>query len=412
MILIVDDREENIIPLRKILELHNLPVDQAESGEEALRKILKFDYSLIIMDVQMPGMDGFEVVESLSGSSRTRDIPVIFLSAINKEKKYITKGYESGGVEYLTKPVDPELLILKVKTFLKLYNQQRELIEVRDLLAKEIEVRKAAQEEQRLANENLETKVVERTAELLYKNEQLERINHELQQFTWVVSHDLKEPLRKIVIFSKFIQERYLGSDEKAVDYITRMVSSAGRMTNLINDLLDYSRLSAEAPLKNTDLNLIISQVVADLEYLVEEKRAVLSIGTMPLVDAVAGQMRQLFQNLIGNALKFSKPDVLPQITISCERIAWKAVDAPVDAQGSYYRMTVQDNGIGFDETYLDKIFVIFQSLHHRDRFDGTGIGLAIAKKIVDRHEGLLWARSTPGEGACFIIILPVTNPN
>lgn len=409
MILIVDDRKENIIPLRKILELHQLPVDEADSGEEALKKILKSDYSLIIMDVQMPGMDGFEVVESLAGSSRTKDIPVIFLSAISKEKKYITKGYERGGVEYLTKPVDPDLLILKVKTFLKIYNQQRELKEVRDLLSKEIEVRKAAQEEQRLANENLEQKVAERTNELLSKNEELERINHELQQFTWVVSHDLKEPLRKIVIFSKFIQERYLGSDEKAVDYIKRMVSSAGRMTNLINDLLDYSRLSAQAPLKSTDLNVIISQVVADLEYVIEEKNASITVGQMPVVDAVAGQMRQLFQNLIGNALKFSKPDVLPLISIDCERIAWKAIDAPREESGGFYRMTVQDNGIGFDETYLDKIFVIFQSLHHRDRFDGTGIGLAIAKKIVDRHEGLLWARSTPGEGACFIIVLPVT---
>ncbi|RZJ65989.1 MAG: response regulator, partial [Flavobacterium sp.] len=124
MILIVDDKRENILPLLKILQLHSLEADSAESGEEALKMILKKNYSLIIMDVQMPNMDGFEVVEILAGSNRTKDIPVIFLSAISKEKKYISKGYQSGAVDYITKPVDPDLLIMKVKTFLKLSHQQ------------------------------------------------------------------------------------------------------------------------------------------------------------------------------------------------------------------------------------------------------------------------------------------------
>jgi len=138
MILIVDDLRANILALQSTLQLHGIEVDSAESGEEALRKILKTEYSLIIMDVQMPGMDGFEVVETLAGSNRTKDIPVIFLSAVNKQKKFISKGYESGGVDYITKPVDPELLILKVKTFLKLYEQKTELKNIRDILSKEI----------------------------------------------------------------------------------------------------------------------------------------------------------------------------------------------------------------------------------------------------------------------------------
>ncbi len=238
MILIVDDQRENILPLTKILELHGLPSDSAQSGEEALLKILKKNYSLIILDVQMPGMDGFEVAEALAGSNRTKDIPVIFLSAINKEKKYIFKGYETGAVDYITKPVDADLLILKVKTFLKLYEQKNELRNIRDLLSKEVEIRKEAQQ-------NLEHKVAERTRELTLKNEELEMRNHELQQFSWVVSHDLKEPLRKIEMFTKILQERYLLDDEKAADYSNRTIRASERMSRLITDLLDYSRLSS-----------------------------------------------------------------------------------------------------------------------------------------------------------------------
>lgn len=407
MILIVDDKKENILPLKKILEMHDLRSDAAESGEEALLKILKTDYSLIIMDVQMPGMDGFEVVEALSGSKRTRDIPVIFLSAISKEKKYITKGYESGAVDYITKPVDPDLLILKVKTFLKLYEQKQELRNLSNLLAREVEIRKAAQSELIIANESLEEKVVERTSELIAKNDELEMRNHELQQYAWVVSHDLKEPLRKIETFIKIIRDRYMVDDPKALDYMQRTIGSAGRMTNLINDLLDYSRLSATAMSEDLDLEDVISEVLADLEYLIEQKQALIHVGEMPRLNGIQGQLRQLFQNLVGNALKFSKPEVIPEVRIACERIAARDFDAVAAPDGNFYRITVTDNGIGFDEIYLDKIFVIFQSLHDRQSYDGTGIGLAIAKKIVERHQGLITARSKPGEGATFLIVLP-----
>jgi DNA-binding response OmpR family regulator len=146
MILIVDDIDANLIALQKTLKLHSLEVETANSGEEALKKILKFDYSLIILDVQMPDIDGFEVAEILGQSNRTKDVPILFLSAINKEKKYIFRGYASGAVDYITKPVDPELLILKVKCFLKISEQQSELKRVQEMLFKEVEIRKAAQE--------------------------------------------------------------------------------------------------------------------------------------------------------------------------------------------------------------------------------------------------------------------------
>lgn len=401
MILIVDDIKANIIALKKVLELQGLEVDTAESGEEALKKILKITYSLIIMDVQMPGMDGFEVVETLAGSNRTKDIPVIFLSAVSREKKFISKGYESGGVDYITKPVDPDLLILKVKTFLKLYEQKNELKNIRDLLSKEIEIRKEAQE-------NLENKVIERTQELLAKNEELEFRNHELQQFTWVVSHDLKEPLRKIEIFIKIIQERYLHDNETARDYVRRTIRSAQRMSKLITDLLDYSRLSSNVVPEKNNLNEILVEVLSDFDYLIDEKKAVIKINKLPLITGVPSQLRQLFQNLVGNSLKFSLAGTPPLIEITSEIIEEKSFESKASPNGKYCRIEVKDNGIGFNEVYLDKIFKIFQSLNDRNSYEGTGIGLAIANKIVERHNGLITAKSSTGNGACFIIILPL----
>lgn len=401
MVLIVDDIRANIIALKKTLELHDIDVDTAESGEEALKKILKTNYCLIIMDVQMPGLDGFEVVKILSGNKRTKDIPVIFLSALNIEKKYIFKGYETGAVEYITKPVDSDLLILKVKTFIKIYEQQNELKGMKDLLSKEIKIRKEAQD-------NLEIKIAERTRELVLKNEELELRNHELQQFSWVVSHDLNEPIRKIQIFIKIIKELYLTADEKAIDYVDRTIKSAERMQTLITDLLAYSRLSSQVKPETTDLNEVLQEVLSDFDYMIERKNATIKTTELPTIDSIPSQLRQVFQNLIGNALKFSGNTDHPVIEITSELITEKSFDSPASPEGKFCRIMVKDNGIGFDEIYLDRIFIIFQSLNDRQKYEGTGIGLAIAKKIIEKHNGLITAKSQEGEGASFIIILPL----
>jgi signal transduction histidine kinase len=405
MILIVDDIKANIIALKKTLELHNIEVDTAESGEEALKKILKTNYCLIIMDVQMPGLDGFEVVKILSGNKRTKEIPVIFLSAISVEKKYIFKGYETGAVDYITKPVDTDLLILKVKTFIKIYEQKNELRVMKDLLSKEIKIRKEAQD-------NLEIKIAERTKELVLKNEELELKNHELQQFSWVVSHDLNEPIRKIQIFIKIIKDLYLKENEKAIDYVDRTIKSAERMQTLITDLLAYSRLSANVKPEKTDLNIVLQEVLSDFDYLIERKNAIVKTGGLPTIDSIPSQLRQVFQNLIGNALKFSGNAETPIIEITSELIKTKDFDGEVSPDGNYCRIIVSDNGIGFDEIYLDRIFIIFQSLNDRQTYEGTGIGLAIAKKIVEKHNGLITAKSQIGKGASFIIVLPLKYEN
>ncbi|MCI9844836.1 response regulator [Flavobacterium pectinovorum] len=401
MILIVDDIRANTIALKKTLELHNIDVDTAESGEEALKKILQTKYCLIIMDVQMPGLDGFEVVKILSGNKKTKDIPVIFLSALNIDKKYIFKGYETGAVEYITKPVDTDLLILKVKTFLKIYEQQNQLKEMKELLSKEVKIRKEAQD-------NLEAKIIERTKELLSKNEELELKNHELQQFSWAVSHDLNEPVRKIQIFIKIIKDLYLAKDDKAVDYVNRTIKSAERMQTLITDLLAYSRLSSKVQPEKTDLNIVLQEVISDFDYLVERKNAIIKTNVLPTIDSIPSQLRQVFQNLIGNALKFSNNTENPLIEITSELIEIKDFDGKPSPNGKYCRITVKDNGIGFDEIYLDRIFIIFQSLNDRQSYEGTGIGLAIAKKIIEKHNGLITAKSQVGNGASFIMILPL----
>jgi signal transduction histidine kinase len=353
----------------------------------------------------MPGLDGFEVVKILSGNKRTKEIPVIFLSAISIEKKYIFKGYETGAVDYITKPVDTDLLIIKVKTFLKIYEQQNQLKEMKDLLSKEIKIRKEAQD-------NLEVKISERTKELVSKNEELEMKNHELQQFAWVVSHDLNEPIRKIQIFIKIIKELYLTKDEKGVDYVNRTVKAAERMQTLITDLLAYSRLSSKVKPEKTDLNIVLQEVLSDFDYLIERKNAVIKTTELPTIDSIPSQLRQVFQNLIGNALKFSGNVEVPVIEITSELIKTKDFDGEGAPDGKFCRITVTDNGIGFDEIYLDRIFIIFQSLNDRQTYEGTGIGLAIAKKIVDKHNGLITAKSQLGKGASFIIILPLQYEN
>ena len=519
MILIVDDIDANLIALKKTLEVHSLSVETADSGEDALKKILKTDYSLIILDVQMPGMDGFEVAEILAQSNRTKDIPVLFLSAISKEKKYISRGYASGAVDYITKPVDPDLLILKVKSFLKLSEQQQELKGIQEMLSTEVEIRKAAQEklsaemqqlqsvleslpqvafvlsnkgsieyvnhqwydysddplffpkrhpddekiwdkwntrlsqgksftseirlqhlktgdfcyfmmkvspimnagvitkwvgtftdihQQKMANEQLETLVQQRTKELTIKNEHLELSNHELQQFAWVVSHDLKEPIRKIEMIVKMVKDRFIEKDSAAVDYIDRAINSARRMRLLIDDLLIFSRLSASVTFESTDLNTVLKEVLDDLDSEMHPKQPTITIAKLPIILGIPSQMRQVFQNLIGNALKFTKPGIPPIISITWQQIGEKSVTAAEDPNGKYCKIVVKDNGIGFDESLLHKIFIIFQSLNNRQIYEGTGIGLAIAKKIIEKHNGIITAKSKVGEGSSFIVILPL----
>ncbi len=411
MILIVDDRQENLFSLKSLLQLHAYEVDTASSGEEALKKILRNDYALIILDVQMPGMDGYEVAEAVSGLNKTRDIPIIFLSAVNVDKRFITKGYNAGGADYITKPFDPDLLLLKVRTFCRLFEQTRALKNMHGVLQNEIEIRKEAQAQVELMNLSLEETVSRRTKELVALNQDLESRNTELAQYAFIASHDLQEPLRKILTFSRIIEAKHLTNQPEAQLLLRKMIASTERMRDLIHDLLNYSKLSGDLHFSNVNLREIVESALSDLELAVKEKNAEVVIGQLPSVEAVPGQIRQLFQNLISNALKFCRPEVRPAIHIWSEYIPEKDLHATAGA-GEFIRIHVQDNGIGFNELYLDKIFTIFQRLHGHSEYEGTGIGLAIVKKIMEKHNGLVGAQSNEGNGATFSLVLPIAQPS
>jgi PAS domain S-box-containing protein len=231
---------------------------------------------------------------------------------------------------------------------------------------------------------------------------QLERSNRELEDFAYIASHDLQEPLRKIQAFGERLEVKYkaaLGEDGQM--YVDRMTSSAGRLQNLINDLLSYSRVSTRTrPFEPVNLNEVIREAMQGLEERLAETRGQVEVEPLPEISADRVQMRQLFQNLIANALKFHKPGFSPQVHISGEIIRTR--------EGSKVQIKVADSGIGFDEKYLERIFLPFQRLHGRLEYDGSGIGLAICRKIAERHNGHITAKSAPDAGATFIITLPV----
>jgi signal transduction histidine kinase len=239
----------------------------------------------------------------------------------------------------------------------------------------------------------------------------LEQSNRELQDFAYVASHDLQEPLRKVQAFGdrlKAASAKTLGAEGR--DYLERMHAAAKRMQILIDDLLAFSRVTTKAnPFEPVDLAKVAREVLSDLEVRVQQTGGEVEVGELPVIDADPLQMRQLFQNLIGNALKFHKEGKPPVVKTYSQIV--KPSAAEIDSGGSpqeVCQIYVQDNGIGFDEKYLSRIFILFQRLHGRSAYEGTGIGLAICRKIVDRHGGSITARSAPGQGSTFIVTLPV----
>ncbi|UTA48505.1 ATP-binding protein [Simiduia sp. 21SJ11W-1] len=263
----------------------------------------------------------------------------------------------------------------------------------------------------------LEGKVQERTQALELYAQELSRSNRELQSFAFVASHDLQEPLRKIRAFGDRLQDRYSDQLGDGKDYVERMQNAASRMSKLIEDLLAFSRVSTRRkPFEQVDLQSTVAEVLDDLQFKIEETNAQIKVDPLPTISADPMQMGQLFLNLIGNALKFIEPQRQPVIHITAaETRLHFAGQEPgeilTDATGNdvpAIEIAVQDNGIGFDEQFLDKVFNAFQRLHAREAYEGTGIGLAICRRIVERHGGTITANSIPGEGATFIVVLPL----
>jgi PAS domain S-box-containing protein len=269
----------------------------------------------------------------------------------------------------------------------------------------DIEDYKRAEAENRQLNEQLESRVSQRTAELETANgalknstDRLERSNRDLQDFATVASHDLQEPLRKVQVFGSRLKKN-CGPllDAQGQDYLERMLNAGRRMQTLVEDLLAFSRVTSQArPFVEVDLSVVTQEVLSDLEVRIAETGARVQLGELPTIDADPAQIRQLLQNLIGNALKFHKKEQAPVIRIY----------AASTTQDGFFRLMVEDDGIGFDEKYLDRIFTVFQRLHGRAEYEGTGIGLAVCRKIAHRHGGEITAISAPGKGATFVVTL------
>jgi len=398
-ILVVDDREDNLLSIETLLEQDNYTVVKATSGNAALKILLKeHDFSLILMDVQMPDINGFETATIIYQREKLKRIPIIFITAHNQDETNIFKGYQTGGVDYIYKPINPGLLRAKVSVFVDLYRKtnqlldhERKLLGANESLKKEVEERKASEEKIKLLNK-----------QLIENNSHLMAVNEELDRFAYVASHDLQEPLRKIMVFSDKILSMK-DTDKEAMDkYLKKMISASERMQSLINDLLQFSRETVSSnDFVNTDLTKVVNEAIVELEVEIEKTGAKISIDPLPIIKAVPGLIRQLFYNLINNALKFRKHDVAPIINISSEKILNHKEGI------NYHRISVSDNGIGFDPQYAEDIFVVFKRLHSFHDYKGSGVGLSICKKIVEKHNGFIMANSTIGVGSIFIIALP-----
>lgn len=242
--------------------------------------------------------------------------------------------------------------------------------------------------------------------EIIIYTEKLRISNRELEEFAYIASHDLQEPLRKIMAFGDRLKDKYTQTlDDQGRDYLERMQNAARRMQNLINGLLTYSRVATKGqPFEPVDLSAVTKEVLSDLEVRIQEAGGTVEVAPLPTLAADPLQMRQLFQNLIGNALKFHKNDEPPLVKISVELIQ----DSEDSADNKSCQIIVEDNGIGFDEKYKERIFGVFQRLHGKQEYEGTGIGLSVCKKIIERHGGKITAESAPGEGAKFIVSIPV----
>jgi two-component system, sensor histidine kinase and response regulator len=376
MILIVDDSPENIFTLKTLLELHAFPTDSASSGEEALKKTLRNSYALIILDVQMPGMDGFEVAETLSGNSATKDIPIIFLSAINVEKKYITKGYSSGGIDYVTKPIDPDILLLRVKTFYRLYEQNRVLSQMQDSLRLEIEFRKAAQKEAQAASKRKD-------------------------EFMSIASHELKTPLASVKAYVQLL-DRSLEKDERVKGYLDRTLAQINKLNSLIVDLLDTSRIENGRLKFNESLfnfNKLINESVEMIGHIYPDYKIRVSGESNVLVRGDETRLEQVMLNYMTNAVKYS-PDV-------------RELELHSTIQDNLLIVSVKDFGIGIPKDSQADVFRKFYRVEGTARrFQGLGVGLYICFEIIRRHNGKCWLESEVGKGSTFYFSLPIANPS
>lgn len=382
-LLLVDDVPANLIALEAVLDNPAYKLVRAHSGDEALKKLLKQEFAVILMNMEMSGMDGFETAQLIRSREKTHEIPIIFITRARKGLAYVSRAYALNAIDYIIKPFDPEILRTRVAVLVDL----RYKTDANVLLKLEIAERIRA-----------EIALVQTGRKLARLNDKLELSNRDLQEFAYIASHDLQEPLRKVQAFGDRLVQKYADVlDETGQDYLNRMQAASRRMQILINDLLSLSRISTHAQsFTEVDLNAIAHAVLSDLENQIERTNAQVEIGELLTIQADATQITQLLKNLISNALKFHHDKRPPRIKVSAV------------IQGESCQISIEDNGIGFDVQYLDRIFKPFQRLHSHTEYEGSGMGLALCRQIVESHGGNITAISTTGEGATFLVLLPL----
>ena len=396
-ILLVDDREANLLTLESILEDLGQEIVKANSGREALRHILRDDFAVILLDVKMPDMDGFETAAIIRERERSRHTPILFLTA-HRDEEHLFRGYYAGAVDFLYKPINPEVLRSKVSVFVELslktelLRRQAEILQSRNQILENLVGEKdQAEQRARAANAELERRVAERT-------EELQQSNDELRQFAYAASHDLKEPLRTITSYTQLLATRYAQClDADGTEFLSYVVDAVRRMDLLLSDLLTYSQQLGPPKwsVAPTNAEAVLAGVLMNLQALIRDTAA--EVTNDPLPAAVCSDFAQLslvFQNLVGNALKYRRPEVTPKVHV------W------ADDGDNEWTFHVRDNGLGIASQYTQQIFGIFKRLHGRE-YPGTGMGLAICKKIVERHGGQIWVDSEPDAGSTFHFTIP-----
>lgn len=378
-ILLVDDKTENLVSLEGLLskEEENITYLFARSGEEALKIALQEELALILLDVQMPGMNGYEVARYLRDISKTRNIPIIFVTAIDEHDAHVIEGFEAGAVDFLFKPLHPYITKAKVATFVRFYLQKKELEKVNKLTLE--------------MNLQLEERVKERTQELT-------RVNKDLDNFVYTASHDLKAPINNIeglmTALHETLQEKS-PQPEGVAPIMEMMNSSISRFKDILVDLTEVAKVQYEAAAKDkVNFKELLEEVKLNIREMMEAHNAVIvdDFSQVPGLSFSRKNLRSILYNLVSNSIKYSSPERKPEITVTT---------ATID---DFILLTVRDNGLGLREQDQQKVFGMFKRLH--THVEGTGVGLAIVKRIVENCGGKIEFESELGKGSVFKVYL------
>ena len=377
-VLLVDDRRSNLMALKALLDPLQCEIVLAETGEEALQRLLMEDYAVILLDVQLPGLDGFEVAELIKQRERTRHVPLIFLTATTGTQTAM-RGYSVGAVDFVSKPFDPVVLRSKVQAFLELSAATTQL------------QRQAAELEQMLAEREANEALLQRQAA------ELRRSNEELENLAAIASHDLVEPLRVIAGYSELLREHAEQTADAEVTQITAAIErGVGRMQRLIDGILAYARAGVPVPREHVALGEVVGEVLLALENQIEQRQAAVEVGPLPTVSFNRAQLSQIMTNLLDNAIKFVPPGRTPMVSVTAQR------------QNATWMVAVADNGIGVPEQERRHIFDLFAP---RVSDESTGLNLAVCARIVERNGGRLAVTPGPDGGSVFTLAIPDDPP-